>query len=129
MQYTPGAYWPMCPCVVSVARLIAPFANVNVHAKPVLPVPFHVPIDTSSACSSDSGLPRGPVIVPSIPAPTWSEPLMYANGADSVDTCPVSPVISRFGTPLVITEPDSMTELPAFLRLLVTGGAATMFTV
>lgn len=31
LQYTPGVYTPMGPCVVSVERLIAPGANVNVH--------------------------------------------------------------------------------------------------
>src|SRR5579872_4637211 len=54
IQYTPGAYWPMCPCVVSVARLIAPFANVNVHASPAFVVPSHVPMLPSTTCSSPS---------------------------------------------------------------------------
>jgi len=31
LQYTPGAYTPIAPCVVSVERLIAPGANVKVH--------------------------------------------------------------------------------------------------
>lgn len=31
LQYTPGVYVPRGPCVVSVERLIAPGANVNVH--------------------------------------------------------------------------------------------------
>jgi hypothetical protein len=31
LQYTPGVYTPMGPCVVSVERLTAPAGNENVH--------------------------------------------------------------------------------------------------
>lgn len=31
LQYTPGPYTPMSPCVISVERSIAPGANEKVH--------------------------------------------------------------------------------------------------
>jgi hypothetical protein len=67
---------------------------VYVQARPVLVIPFHVPILVSTACASPIGVPRV-VVVPSIAGlDTSPKPCVNVNAAVSVEVCPTLPPTS-----------------------------------